>query len=407
MAKKMKIHVGLEIGTSKTCMIVGEEKPDGGVKILGIGMTNSAGVRRGEVTDYAQAHSCLKFALSKAEEASDVEISSVLLSVTGAHFKSVNNRESFRLPNQDSTISADHLAEVNNLACDIHFPSDHVLLHSIIRKYHVDGLEHTSSPLGLFAKNLESELHIIHGIGTRIHNSIKLVRECPLEVDHVVFAPIATAQMALDVEQRQGGALLLDIGAGTTDYALYLESSIVASGCIPVGGDHITNDIHLVTGISFSKAEKLKILEGNASLDAKFQTGVAKLVDENGFADVEVKRELLNDIIHQRLKELFQLVKQELPAGSIESIGSGIYITGGTSLMNGISNVAFEVFGKDIYRPESSETIDHNHPSFKDPRCATAIGLIRYAQILDAEKTSQPSLFTKILKTFLPFGRKS
>jgi cell division protein FtsA len=405
MVRRTKIHVGLEIGTSKTCIVVGEVKPDSAVKILGIGVTKSAGVRKGELSDFPQARACLKDALAKAEDASDVEIGSVFLSVTGSHLQGVNNRGTFRLPESHQNILPEHLEEACNIARDVHYPQDHVCLHTIIRKYIVDELDQSASPIGLFAKTVEADFHIVHGIGNRIQNSIKLVRECPLEVDDIVFAPIATAQMALDREQRQRGALLIDIGGGTTDYALYLDGAIAASGCIPVGGDHVTNDIHLVTGLPFSKAEKLKILEGNASNEPSLSVGTAKLADENGFADVEVKRSILNEVIRQRLEETLKLVHARLPQGAVEKIGAGIFLTGGTSLMNGFSELAFDVFGRDIYRPEPAENTNSDHPSFKDPRFATAIGLIRYAQILETEKSKPPGCIGKLFGLFWPFGK--
>ncbi len=404
MSRRSKIHVGLEIGTSKTCIVVGEVKADSAVKILGIGVTKSAGVRKGELTDFPQARACLKNALAKAEDISDVEIGSVFLSVTGAHMTGVNNRGAFRLPEGQRTIEASHVEEACNVARDVPYPQDHVCVHSIIRRYVVDGLEQSASPLGLFAKTVAADFHVIHGIGNRIQNSIKLVRECPLEVDDVVFAPIATAQMAMDQEQRLRGALLIDIGGGTTDYALYLDGAIAASGCIPVGGDHVTNDIHLVTGLSFSKAEKLKVLEGTASSDPSLGVGMARLADEDGYADVEVKRSLLNDVIRQRLEETLGLVRSRLPEGAMEQIGSGVFLTGGTSLMRGFSELAFDVFGRDIYRPEVSEIGGGDHQSYKDPQFATAIGLIRYAQIIETENTRPPGCIGRILRMFWPFG---
>jgi cell division protein FtsA len=404
MSRRTKIHVGLEIGTSKTCMVVGEVKADSAVKILGIGETKSAGVRKGEIYDYSQARACLKDALAKAEDASDVEIGSVFLAVTGAHIVGVNNRGTFRLPDGEPVVAAEHIEEARTIARDVHIPQDHVYVHPIIRNYWLDGLEHSTSPVGLFGKTVEADFHIVHGIGTRIQNSIKLVRETPLEVDEVVFAPIATAQMALDREQRERGALLIDIGGGTTDYALYLGGVITACGCIPVGGDHVTNDIHLVTGLPFSKAERLKITEGDTSADPLRSVGSVKLEDERGFADVEVNRAVLNEVIRQRLEETLRLVRQRLPAGAVESIGGGIFLTGGTSLMRGFSELAFDVFGRDIYRPELPE-ISGIQANFKDPRYATAIGLIRYAQILETERADPPGLLGKIAGLFWPFGR--
>ena len=404
MARRTKIHVGLEIGTSKTCMVVGEVKADSAVKILGIGETKSAGVRKGEIGDYSQARACLKDALAKAEDASDVEIGSVFLAVTGAHIQGSNNRGTFRLPDGDTVVAPEHVEEARTIAREVHIPPDHVYLHPIIRNYWLDGLEHSTSPMGLFGKTVEADFHVVHGIGTRIQNSIKLVREMPLEVDDIVFSPIATAQMALDREQRERGALVIDIGGGTTDYALYLGGVITASGCIPVGGDHITNDIHLVTGLPFSKAERLKITEGDASADPVRSVGTAKLNDDRGFAEVEVSRSVLNEVIRQRLEETLRLVHQRLPTGSVEAIGAGIFLTGGTSLMRGFSELAYEVFGRDIYRPEPPE-ISGIQASFKDPRYATSIGLIRYAQILETERASPPGMFGKIGRMFWPFGR--
>jgi cell division protein FtsA len=404
MARRTKIHVGLEIGTSKTCIVVGEIKPDTAVKILGIGVTKSAGVRKGEIYDFAQARACLKDALAKAEDASDVEIGSVFLAVTGSHIQGINNRGTYRLPDGEPTVTPEHVEEARTIAREVQIPQDHVYIHPIIRQYRLDGLEQSTSPVGLFGKTVEADFHIVHGIGNRIQNSIKLVREMPLEVDDIVFSPIATAQMALDREQRESGALVIDIGGGTTDYALYLDGAIAASGCIPVGGDHVTNDIHLVTGQPFSKAERLKILEGDASADPARSIGIAKLTDENGFAEVEVGRAILNEVIRQRLEETLRLVRQRLPDGAVDAIGSGIFLTGGTSLMRGFSELAFEVFGRDIYRPEPPE-ISGVQASFKDPHYATAIGLIRYAQILETERAAPPGLLGRVAGLFWPFGK--
>ncbi len=403
MARRSKIHVGLEIGTSKTCMVVGEVRPDSAVKILGIGVTKTAGVRKGEIFDFGQARACLKDALTKAEDASDVEIGSVFLAVSGSHIQGVNHRGTYRLPDGEPTVGPEHVEEARTIAREVHIPHDHVYLHPIIRNYWLDGLEHASSPVGLFGKTVEADFHVVHGIGNRIQNSIKIVREMPLEVDDIVFSPIATAQMALEREQRERGALVIDIGGGTTDYALYLNGSILASGCIPVGGDHITNDIHLVTGLPFSKADRLKILEGDASADPVKSVGIAKLTDDRGFAEVEVSRAILNEIIRQRLEETLKLVKSRLPAGSVEKIGAGVFLTGGTSLMKGFNQLALEVFGRDIYNPDPPE-MSGSQSSYKDPRYATAIGLIRYAQILETERARPPGLFGKLISRF-KFGK--
>ncbi|MCU0780223.1 MAG: cell division protein FtsA [Akkermansiaceae bacterium] len=404
MARRSKIHVGLEIGTSKTCFVVGVVRPDTAVRILGIGSTKTVGVRKGEIYDFPQARACLRDALGKAEDASNVEIVSVFLAVTGAHIQGVNNRGAYRLPEGQSVVTEEHVKEARDLARDIQIPSDHLQIHPIIRNYWLDGLYQQASPVGLYGRTVEADFHIVHGKGNRIQNSIRLVREAPLEVDDVVFSPIATAQMALNQEQRERGALVIDIGGGTTDYALYLDGSIAASGCIPVGGDHVTNDLHLVTRLPFSTAERLKISEGDASADPARSVGVAKLEDERGYAGAEVPRAILNEVIRQRLEETLRLVRQRLPDGAVQKLGAGVFLTGGTSLMRGFSELAFEVFGRDIYRPEAPE-LNGSHASVRDPRYATAIGLIRYAQILDAEAPRKRGCLGRLLDAFWPFNR--
>jgi cell division protein FtsA len=388
MANQTKIHVGLEIGTSKTCFVVGEVKAGSAIKILGISVTETAGVKEGEIFDPAQARACLKDALAKAEDVSDVEIGSVYLAVTGDHIQGVNSRGTYHLPDGEPKVTHEHVEEACGIAREVRIPQDHVYLHPIIRNYRLDGLEQSTAPVDLFGKSVESDYHIIHGIGSRIQSSIKLVKEMSLEVDDIVFSPIATAQMAIDHVQRQRGALVIDIGGGTTEYALYLNGAIAASGCIPLGGDHVTNDIHLVTGLPFSQAERLKVIEGDASANPAKSVGTAKLTDGNGAAEVDVERSMLNGVIRQRLEETLQLVRAGLPAGALESIGAGVFVTGGTSLMKGFSELAFDVFGREIHRPAPPK-FSGIQANFEDPRYTTAIGLIRYAQIVETERAAR------------------
>ncbi len=402
---KSTIHVGLEIGTSKTCMVVGEVKADGSVKILGVGETKSVGVRKGEISDFHQVRTCVREALLEAEDFCDVDISSVVLAVTGSHIEGINNRGTYRLPEDANEVEEEHIDEVKEIAQDIAIPTDNVYLHNVVRKYILDDQQHATKPLGLIGKSLESDFHIIHGVRSRIQNSIKCVREIPLDVDEVVFAPIASAQIALNRERKDEGALVIDIGGGTTDYVLYINGAIEASGCIPVGGDHITNDIHLVTHIPLSKAEQVKKTEGDASGDPAKSVGVVTVNDENGFTENEIKRSLLNDVIRGRLEETLYFVKEKLPEEALKSVGTGVFLTGGTSLMRGIGELTNEVFGLPVYRPEQPE-VSGVQTYFRDPQYSTAVGLIRFAQILEEENSHKKTNkgFMKRLSKLLPFG---
>ncbi|GHC59035.1 cell division protein FtsA [Roseibacillus persicicus] len=402
---KTRIHVGLEIGTTKTCMVVAEVKPDGSVKILGVGEGRSAGVRKGEIADFLQVKACVKSALLEAEDASDVEINSVFLAVTGSHIQGVNNVGTFRLPDNEKEVSLEHVEEVKEIAADMQLPVEHVYLHNLVRHFSLDGQQHANSPVGLIGRTLEADFHIVHGMETRIQNSIKCVRETPLDVDDVVFAPVASAQIALTKARKEAGAMVIDIGGGTTDYILYIDGAIAASGCVPVGGDHITNDIHLVTHVPLSKSEKLKVTEADVSGDPAKSVGTVKVTDDKGFPDVEVQRQELNDVARWRLEETFEIVRGKLPEGWKENVGTGVFLTGGTSLMNGIGELACEVFGLPVYRPERPE-VSGVHAYFKDPQYSTALGLIRYAQILDEERPEKGGGLGTFFKALLPFGHR-
>ncbi|MFC5050969.1 cell division protein FtsA [Rubritalea spongiae] len=400
---KSKIYVGLEIGTSKTCMVVGEVKADNSVKILGVGETKTAGVRKGEISDMANVRTCVRQALLEAEDVCDVDIRSVFLSVTGSHILGVNNRGTFRLPDEDQEITTEHMEEAKEIARDIAIPSDNVYLHNIVRQYLIDGNEQASNPIGLLGRTLDADFHIVHGVKNRIQNSIKCVREIPLDVDDVVFAPIASAQIALNRQDKDSGALVIDIGGGTTDYVMYLNGAVAASGCIPVGGDHVTNDIHLVTQMPLSKAEKVKCTEGDASGDPARSVGTVTIPDDKGFPDLEIKRQLLNDIIRGRLEETLQLVKAKLPDGAMEKIQTGVFLTGGTSLMRGFGELANDVFKLPVYRPEQPE-VSGIHEYFRDPQYSTAVGLIRYAQLMDEDRPREKGgVFGKLAKVIWPF----
>jgi cell division protein FtsA len=213
----------------------------------------------------------------------------------------------------------------------------------------------------------------------------------------------------LDRKEKDSGALLIDIGGGTTDYVLYLNGAIAASGCIPLGGDHISNDIHLLTHIPFTRAEELKKTEGDASGDPARGIGKVKVLDDNGCEEMEIERELLNGIIHSRLKEILTLVVNRLPENALRNIGDGIYITGGTSRMRGLYDLAEQIFpGIPIYQAEQSDqtNVSGVHANFRDPQYTTAVGLIRYAQILDAEREAGPkkSKIAKFFRALWPFG---
>ncbi|MCB1063342.1 MAG: cell division protein FtsA [Verrucomicrobiae bacterium] len=401
------IYVGLEIGTSKVCVVVGEVRSDGAIKILGVGQHPTSGVRKGEIVDFEAAQQCLHDALVKAEDRSDVMVKNVFLAVTGAHIDSLNNRGTIRISDDQAEITSENLEEVKEIARDVSLPKENAYIHSIIQHYYVDGQEKVLNPVGMLGQKLEADYHIIHGVKTRIQNAIRCVREVPLEVEDIVFSPIAAAQVVLNREAKQQGALLIDIGGGTTEYVLYIEGAVVASGCLGIGGDHITNDLSIVFKIPIGRAEKLKVDRSSARIEGIDPDAIIDLEADSHFKGSKIEQLELNSVVDARLREVFLLVRERLDqTGQLDKVGKGIYLIGGTSLIDGIEELAEEIFELPVQRP-SSASMSGPAAIFENPQYATPVGLIRYAQLLD-EQRPQAGALSNIGKKFgriLGFGR--
>ena len=391
------IHVGLEIGTSKVCAVVAECREDGDIRLLGVGETPSRGVRKGEIIDFENASNCVRDALSDAEEKSDVEIKSVWLAVTGSHVESFNNRGSVSLHEEGGEITEYEMQEVELKAKEISLPKENIILHSIIRHYYVDGQQGVLNPLGMLGGKLEADFHIIHSVKTRVQNAVRCVKECDIIVEDVVVNSLASAQVVLDNHQKEAGALVVDIGGGVTDYIVYLDGAVRHSGVLAVGGDHITNDISIGLRIPITRAEKLKIEEGSAILGKSLPGEKIVLKNDTGFSGKEVEREMLNLIIHSRLKELFEHVHKGL-AGEVPDhlLGAGIMLTGGCSLIRGIREVAESVFNMPVQLTHAHD-VSGPTSAFENPRFSTCIGVAKYAQAVRSEMPSE-SFFTKLIR---------
>src|SRR3979490_2189629 len=230
------LMVGLEIGTSKICVVVGESRPDGTVKILGVGQAPSRGVRKGEIVDFETAMKCVHEAVVDAERKSDVMIRSVYVGVSGSHIQSFNNRGSVSLAEDRDEIDDQDLEDVKVSAREVSIPAQNAFLHSIIQHYHVDGQDGVLNPVGMLGQRLEADFHIVHGVRTRIQNTIRCVKELPMEVEDVVFNALASAQVVLTQQQKNLGALVIDIGGGTTDYILYVHGGAKQRALFAAGG---------------------------------------------------------------------------------------------------------------------------------------------------------------------------
>ena len=396
---KSKIYAGLEIGTSTICVVVGEVLGNGSIKILGVGQAPSRGVRKGEIVDFETAQTCLNDALVEAEEKSDVEISNVYLAVSGSHIESLCNKGSIRIPEVDGVneITEEDLDEVREIARDIKLPPENVFLHSIIRDYYVDGQEKVQNPVGRQGQVVEADYHIIHGIKTRLQNTIRCVREIPINVEEVVFSPIAAAQVMLKRDDKDRGALLIDIGGGVTDYVMYSGGSVAQSGCIGVGGDHITNDISVVMKIPLTRSERLKIDHGSALPQSDEDSSIV-LDDDPLKSGLEIDKELLNQIINARATEIFEQLKDRITKhDNLDTLGAGVFLTGGASKLKDIDKLAEDILGLPVSLARISSMSGASAP-FENPQLATAMGLIRYAQMIESDKSENENFVSKIGK---------
>ena len=378
--------VGLEIGTSKICVVVGETRADGTLKILGVGHAPSRGVRKGEIVEFETAMKCVHEAVVDAEQKSDVMIRSVFVAVAGGHIQSFNNRGCVMLPEDRDEIDDQDVEDVKVNAREVSIPAQNAFLHSIIQHYHVDGQDGVLNPVGMLGQKLEADFHIIHGVRTRIQNTIRCVKELPLEVEDVVFSALASAQVVLTQHQKNLGALVVDIGGGTTDYILYVDGAIKQSGVLAIGGDHITNDISMGLRIPMARAEKLKTEEGGCVLGNCLPGETIVLKDDSGFAGKEIERETLNTIIHLRLRETFELLKRTVEEEPfINYVGAGVFITGGCSLLSGIDHLAGEIFEMPAHVTHAQTTSGLTSAA-ENPQFATAIGLLKYAQAVQVDR---------------------
>ncbi len=392
------IVVGLEIGTSKICAVVGETRGDGTIRILGVGHAPSRGVRKGEIVDFETAGKCIREALVDAEEKSDVMIGSVYLGVTGAHIESFNNRGAITIPEDRDEICEEDFEDVQTSAREVSIPSQNMFVHSVLQHYYIDGQDGVLNPIGMLGRKLEADFHIIHGVANRIKNSIRCVKEVGIEVLDVVYNPLAAAQVVLDQNQKSLGALVVDMGGGTTDYIVYVDGAVKQSGSLPLGGDHMTNDISLGLRIPMAKAEKLKIEEGSVVLGQSHPGEMVVLKDETGFAGKEIEREMLNTIVHCRARETLELLKRRLDEEDhLPYLGAGIMLTGGCSLLRGIDQLAEEIFGTPAHLTHA-HAVSGPTSAFENPQFSAAIGLIKYAEAMQPARPK--GLFRRMLTKF-------
>jgi cell division protein FtsA len=368
---------GLDIGTTKTCAVIAASGPDG-LEIIGVGEAPSTGMRKGVVTDLEATVHAIEAATEKAERMAGVHVSHVYVGVTGEHMQSTNNRGVVAVTGEDREVIANDVKRVVDASKIINIAADRQIVHSLPRHYTIDGQDGVTDPVGMSGGRLEVDTHIVTGGSTFISNVLKCVHRAGLEPAGIVFEPLASSAATLLPEEKQVGVVLLDIGGGTTDIAVFAEGGVLHSATIPVGGNILTNDIALGLKTTFAEAENVKRTYGSGLVrpDEADQTFHVKTLD--GRSTREVTSSQLRAIVVPRVLEIFRLAKanivDRIPR---DQVLSEVVLTGGGAHLRGIETTAAEVFGLPV-RIGVPSTIAGLTDAVKQPEYATAVGLVLF-----------------------------
>jgi len=381
--------VGLEVGTSKVCAVVGDVSPEGALSIVGLGQARSRGTRKGEIIDAGAVAEDVRYAIAEAEQMADVEIRSVYLGVTGSHIRSFNNRGRHTVPSVDRDIGEDDVRDVIKNAKAINIPADHHTIHVVRQHFIVDRQEGVVNPVGLVGAQLEVDVHVIHGITNRLQNPIRAVKGLQLEVEDIVFNGIASSLAVLTPQDKELGALVIDLGAGVTEYVVYADGIIKHTGVLAVGGDHVTNDLAYGLKISMSRAEALKVEHGSAVVDAGVRGRTIELSNDFGLPERSVNLEHLHRIMSARIEEIFEIIAAEIErAGLLDSLRAGVFLCGGGSRTPDIQKLGERVFGLTV-AIGCTKTISGLVATLDQPEFATGIGLTKFGSFQHGQKSGR------------------
>jgi cell division protein FtsA len=367
--------VGLDIGTSKIACIVAELTPEGTLEVIGAGMHQSSGMKKGMVVNIDATVGAIQRALEEAELMANCKIREVYTGIAGSHIRSSNANGMIKI--KDKEVADTDIIRAVETASSISLPGGQQILHILEQEFSIDGQEGIKKPLGMSGMRLEVEIHIVTGAVSAVQNILKCIHRCGLEVQEMILQPLASSKAVLAEDEKELGVCLVDIGGGTTDVAIFTNGAIRHTAVIPIAGDQITNDIAMALRTPPSDAEDIKIKYGCAlrqlANDAPIE--VPGVGERNARM---LSRQTLAEVIEPRVEELYSLVQQELRrSGFEELLSSGIVITGGSSAMQGMVELGEEIFHMPV-RTGVPRNIGGLSDVVKTPRYATGVGLLLY-----------------------------
>lgn len=375
--RRDSLVVGLDIGTTKICALVAEIKSDK-PEIIGVGITPSKGLRKGVVINIEATVQSIRKAIDDAEEMAGCKIQTVFAGIAGSHIRGFNSHGIVAL--QDREVKKEDVERVMAAAKAVAIPIDREVIHVLPQSFIIDDQDGIKEPLGMSGVRLEARVHIVTGAITSAQNIVRSAQRCGLVVEDIVLEQLASANAVLSEDEKELGVAMVDIGGGTTDIAVFAKGSIQHTSVIPIGGQHLTNDIAVGLRTPQESAEEIKKKYGSASAVLIGKDEVIEVPSIGGRPDRILRRQILSDILEPRIQEIFELVAEALNReGLKEIIPSGVVLTGGSAMLPGVVEAAEEILGLPVRRgiPHHVGGLHHlvSHPSF-----ATAVGLVLYGE---------------------------
>jgi cell division protein FtsA len=382
-----EIVVGVDVGTTKVCTLVGRLESEKSIRIIGVGIEPSDGIRKGVIVDLATATQAITRSVEKAEQTSGLEITAALVSLAGGHVSSINSRGAVAVPG--GLVDNSDVARALEQSRAIAIPHDREVIHIIQRGFSVDGQTGIRSPVGMHGYRLEAETHIITAAGATVDNLRQCVSAANVDIQGFVLNPLASAEVVLTEQERQIGVAVCDIGGGTTDLAIYVEGDVWHTMVLAVGGNHLTQDIAHGLRLPLAQAEEIKKQQGHA---VRSEVGAEEFFNIRPYGEdqpVRINRQDLAHIIEERTAEIFGLILQEIKRSGYDGLlPAGMVLTGGTSALPGIRRAASTVLGMPV-RTAQPENLVGLVDRLNSPAYATSVGLLKWSMTMhDQEPTS-------------------
>ena len=386
MAKKeeKKLIVGLDIGTSKVVAIIGEVSSSDMVKVIGLGWHPSRGLKKGVVVNIDSTIQSIRRAVEEAEKMAECQAVGVFAGISGSHIRSLNSNGTVAIKDFEATPG--DVSRVLEVAKAVPIPADQKLLHTLAQEYIIDGQEGIRDPVGMSGVRLEARVHMVTGAVSAAQNIEKCIKRCGLEVDAIILQQLASSDAVLTEDEKDLGVCLCDIGGGTTDIAVFINGAIQHSAVIPIAGDQVTNDIAIALRTPTKDAEDLKI---------RFACALTQLANAEETIEVpsvgerpprRLTRQTLAEVVEPRYEELFSMVNDEITrSGYLEKIGAGVVLTGGGSKLQGVIELAEEVFNMPV-RIAIPQHVSGLGDVVRNPIYSTGVGLLLFGHKVNSEE---------------------